>query len=115
MAKPRMTIGDRKRKGKLPRRVIARWWDYKNAVQILAAAQNVVIGGELSVNFLIEMPKSWSKKKKLEMFLKPHTQRPDLDNLIKGFQDCLLPEDSHIWRIKDTIKVWAYKGYIEIP
>ena len=114
MPKPRMTIGDRKRKGKLPRPVVARWWIYKNAVQMLAAAQKVELNSVLSVNFLIEMPKSWSKAKQHSHFMRPHTQRPDLDNLLKGLKDCLLEEDSGVWRYKEVCKLWAYEGCIEI-
>lgn len=33
------------------------------------------------------MPKSWSRKRKTEMLHQPHTQLPDLDNLIKSVLD----------------------------
>lgn len=36
------------------------------------------------LTFVIPMPKSWSKKKRIEMNGKPHQQRPDVDNLIKA-------------------------------
>ena len=110
MAKPRMTIGDRA--GHRP--IVKRYWQYKQDLQILAACTNLFISDQLTVIFYIKMPASWSEKKKREMFMKPHTQRPDLDNLIKGLQDCLLVEDAHIWHYKDCRKLWAYEGRIEI-
>jgi len=60
------------------------------------------------------MPKSWSKKKKEEMYCQPHKQRPDLDNLIKALQDCLCEEDSHIHTYLDVSKVWGKDGAIII-
>ena len=35
----------------------------------------------LDVSFIMPMPKSWSKKKRAAMDGKPHTARPDIDNL----------------------------------
>ncbi len=58
------------------------------------------------------MPKSWSKKKKAEMYLKPHQSTPDLDNLIKSVKDCLLKEDSGVWWYGEMKKVWDYEGYV---
>lgn len=63
--------------------------------------------------FHIAMPKSWSKKKRLETFGEPCTTRPDLDNYIKGLWDALYEEDSHIWRVY-AIKIWSNESYIEI-
>ena len=60
----------------------------------------------IEIAFYIPMPKSWSKKKKAEYDGKPHEQRPDLDNLIKAWNDCVLAEDSTVWRIHAT-KLWT--------
>jgi len=48
------------------------------------------------------------------MALKPHTQTPDLDNLIKAFKDALLKNDSAVWRYGPMTKVWDYEGSIVI-
>jgi Holliday junction resolvase RusA-like endonuclease len=43
------------------------------------------------------MFKSWSRKRKTEMLYKPHTQLPDLDNLVKSVLD----------GINNTVNVWT--------
>lgn len=47
--------------------------------------------GAIRVNFLFyfEPGESLSKKKKLSMYGKPHTQKPDISNLIKFVEDSL--------------------------
>jgi len=59
------------------------------------------------------MPKSWSKKKKLEMVGRPHKQKPDLDNLLKALLDAVFDEDCEIWDIQAT-KYWNTRGMIII-
>ena len=63
--------------------------------------------------FEIPMAESWSKKKKELHVGKPHTQRPDNDNIIKGIQDILKIEDSSIHTVF-AAKFWAYEGRIRI-
>ena len=63
--------------------------------------------------FYIAMPKSWSKKKKDEMFLQSHKQKPDIDNLFKALADAIYKEDSHISEIT-IMKCWGKKGAIQI-
>ncbi len=60
------------------------------------------------------MPKSWTKKKALEMNGKPHKQTPDLSNLIKAFEDALWKEDSVISEYGSMKKVWGKVGSILI-
>lgn len=105
MAKPRMTKGDRANY----RPITQKYWRWVNAIRSLKPEPNWQY---LSLEFRIPMPKSWSKKKKAEMWLKPHTQTPDLDNLIKAFKDALLEQDSVVWRYGSMMKVWDYEGSI---
>lgn len=113
--KPRMVKSDAWR----GRRVVEDYWRYKKKLNRLIKEQGINIeeefenGSIINLTFSIEMPKSWSKKKKAEMNGMPHQQRPDLDNLMKAFKDCLLEEDSHIWWYNNVSKVWSYKGSIE--
>lgn len=65
------------------------------------------------VTFILPMPKSWSKKKKIEMAGKPHQQVPDKDNLEKALLDALFQDDSHIWDGRVT-KIWGVKGGIVV-
>lgn len=67
--------------------------------------------------FYISLPKSLSKKKRAEMLGKAHTQKPDLDNLIKNVLDrangLLWADDDCVARITAS-KVWAEIGKIEM-
>jgi len=109
--KVRMVRSDSWRK----RPCVLRYWQYKDDLNIEAKKNGYEIGEILeNITFVLPMPNSWSKKKKLEMNGNPHKQRPDLDNLIKGFQDCLCSEDSHIHKINSVCKVWGEKGEIRI-
>lgn len=63
------------------------------------------------VIFVIPVPHSISKKKKLERINKPHTQRPDVDNYLKALFDAVHKEDSHIWDERAS-KIWGRTGKI---
>mgnify|MGYP003645133479 FL=1 len=108
--KPRMTISDRWKK----RPIVIKYRKYCDALRAETEKQKYQITNPLSVVFVIPMPKSWSKKKKNFMDSKPHTSRPDLDNLIKAFQDALAEEDSHIHTYGKMHKMWGYEGKIII-
>ncbi|MEA2036328.1 MAG: RusA family crossover junction endodeoxyribonuclease, partial [Nanoarchaeota archaeon] len=70
-------------------------------------------GKSFSILFGIPFPKSYSKKKRKELFLKPHNQKPDLDNMIKAVADILMKEDKEIYKIKAK-KIWSNKPIIII-
>lgn len=111
IGKPRMTIGDRANY----RKPVINYWNYKKELKLLADENNLVINNELSnIVFIIPFPKSYSNKKRKELNGKPHTLKPDLDNLIKAFQDSLLNEDSCIHTYKNISKVWGEVGKIII-
>ena len=66
------------------------------------------------IEFHVQMPQSWSKKKKAEMIGKPHQQRPDLDNYLKAWKDSVYEEDAIVWRVKAS-KLWTEEtGHIII-
>ncbi len=66
-----------------------------------------------SIIFNIPMPKSWSKKKRIEMNGTPHMKTPDIDNLTKALLDAIHKNDSHIWHLT-LQKIWSNSGSIEI-
>lgn len=72
---------------------------------------------EIRCEFYIEMPKSWSEKKKKSMERRPHTQTPDLSNLIKFVEDSLngvaYSDDKQIVFIT-AFKQWAREPKIEV-
>ena len=109
---PRQTKRDRWLKPARP--CVQRYRDFSDQLRMITSDVNYVIQVPLSLTFNIEMTESWSKKKRMEMIGKPHKQRPDLDNLIKSFQDALAKEDSHIHEYGSMKKRWAEKGQIII-
>ncbi len=108
--KPRMTRSDRWRK----RKCVVDYFNFKANVLNQIGGQKETTGF-LSVEFILKMPKSWSKKKKKEMYGKPHTCRPDLDNLTKALKDTLYQEDSAIHSYMEPfVKKWGETGSINI-
>lgn len=65
---------------------------------------------KLTIFATFEPAKSWSKKKTAELLHRPHTQRPDLDNIEKAICDGLnriaFADDSQIAEMT-TRKVWG--------
>lgn len=90
---------------------VVKYFEYANTLKSL----DIDVKWEpLSLHFVMPMPKSWSKKKKAEMIGKPHKQKPDLDNLIKAFQDAVLKEDSIVWIYGTMMKTWGENGCITV-
>jgi len=85
-------------------------WNVEEIIQTL-------INWNYQIIFKIEMPKSWSKKKKLEYNKTYHTQKPDIDNLYKAFVDTVFywiewVNDSFIYKI-NAQKIWSYEWEID--
>jgi len=112
VSKPRMVRSDKWKK----RPATNSYWAYKDELKLNANMKGLgTLPGDIDViQFIIPMPSTWSEKKKRDYDAEPHLQRPDLDNFLKGLQDCLCTEDSHIWRIKRLSKIWGRKGQIII-
>lgn len=86
-------------------RQLIKLWEFTE-VEIMEA----LIQWNYRLEFIIEIPKSWSKKKKLAMKWQPHRQTPDWDNLFKSFTDTLFYKqewynDSSIYNVKCS-KYW---------
>lgn len=103
--KPRMTRSDKWKK----RPCVVRYWEYKDKLR----ASGVKIGDSIDITFYIPMPKSWSPKKKKNHYLEPHKQKPDIDNLLKAFMDCILDEDESVFIVK-AMKLWDYRGALVV-
>ena len=106
--KPRMTRSDKWKK----RKCVIKYREYCDILRNECEKQRYQLINPLSIVFVLPMPKSWSKKKKSFMDSKPHVSRPDLDNLIKAFQDALAGEDSYIHTYGKMHKMWGYDGKI---
>jgi Holliday junction resolvase RusA-like endonuclease len=111
-SKPRMVRSDKWKK----RAVTDSYWAFKDELKLRANLMGLkTLPSEIgSITFIVPMPDSWSEKKKKEFDEQAHKQRPDLDNFLKGLQDCLCSEDSHIWRIDNLCKLWGREGKLII-
>jgi len=111
--KPRMTRSDKWKK----RKCVVQYYGYKDIVKSEARRLKMPELPTIlqSTIFVVPIPKSWSKKKKISLDGKLHTQRPDLDNYLKGLWDALCKEDSHIAKINGPLeKRWGKEGKIII-
>lgn len=89
-----------------------RWRNYKEALKILRGAFAVPTESIL-ILFVIPMPESWSDKKRKAMRFKRHQQKPDIDNLHKGFLDALYDCDQIFWDAH-IVKIWGESGSIQV-
>ena len=105
IGKPRMTRSDAWKK----RECVLRYWDFKDKLN--KQAGDFVLADSYSVLFCVPFPKSYPKKKMKSLFLKPHQEKPDLDNMVKAINDSFHKEDKHIYKTKSK-KIWAYKPSI---
>lgn len=113
MGKPRMTQRDRWKQ----RPVVLRYHEFCDRLRLAvfgdSTGKGLIGPEELYLEFYVPMPKSWSKKKRMEMEGMPHQQRPDIDNLCKAVMDALWEDDSTISFI-EARKTWATEGGITL-
>ena len=105
--KPRMTQRDKWAK----RPAVVRYHAFCDGLRLLWGSR--VVPDSLHLVFVIEMPKSWSEKKKLMMEGQPHQQRPDIDNYIKAFLDALCEDDSYVYAVRAE-KYWGREASISV-
>ena len=101
MGKPRMTQRDKWAK----RDCVQRYYAFKDRLKLEVGSIDFDVKS-LSWTAYIAMPKSWSKKKRKEMELEPHRQKPDRDNIDKAILDSLFKDDSGIYQ-GNIMKLWA--------
>lgn len=103
--KPRMTRADKWKQ----RPEVLRYRDFCDLVRW----HKVEFASGVHIVFVLPMPASWSKKKKMAMVGMSHQAKPDLDNLIKALGDAVYQDDSHLWKYSAE-KVWGTEGKIII-
>lgn len=106
IGKPRMTQRDKWK----PTAATLRYRAYKDELNWIFKDE---LPQQLRVTFGIAMPKSWSEKKCALMRGKPHQQKPDIDNLVKGLLDALTLEDAYIYEVHAD-KSWWTHGFISL-
>ncbi len=109
VSKPRMTQRD---KWKV-RKATSQYWAYKDELILVCGLLKYQPKSEIKIIFYIAMPNSWSAKKKQSYAERPHQNKPDIDNLVKGFLDALLSEDKIVWHV-EAYKFWATVGSIKV-
>lgn len=113
MGAPRMTRQDRF----MGRDVVNRYRDYGVEIRKQAEKQEFELEPVLRFVFHLPMPASWSMKKKEKMKIKPHQQKPDIDNLVKGFMDAYCyktgKDDAHVYSV-EAVKLWSEDPRIEV-
>jgi Holliday junction resolvase RusA-like endonuclease len=110
--KPRMVSSDKWKK----RPIVTKYFGYKDELRLNANIAGLKhLTGKLELNFIIAMPRGWSKKEKEKMDRKPHQPEngKDIDNLAKGILDIFETNDSFIYDLHST-KHWGYKPQITI-
>jgi len=107
VAKPRMVRSDKYKK----RPVVMNYWTFKDRIIRQAKEAGFKLGNAYRVTFVMPMPTTLSEKKKMEYDGTPHQVRPDVDNMLKAVNDCLLEEDSAVHYVVCR-KIWGYSGKI---
>lgn len=106
IGKPRQTQSDRWKQ----RPVVVRYRAFCDELRYKFREE---FPGSVRLKFTLPIPKSWSAGNAADALGGAHTQRPDIDNLIKAVLDALCADDSYVWRLEAT-KVWGKEGAIEI-
>ena len=104
VGKPHMTHADRWKK----RPCVVQYWSWCDAVRKAARITGkvaLIAPTSLNITIYLPMPKSWSRREKLEAMGCPHMQRPDADNILKGISDALTTNDAYIHKMS-AAKYW---------
>ena len=112
--KPRMTIGDRRRKGKKLRPAVERYWANAEELKLRISSMKVELGFTLSIIFIFKMPDSWGPKKRERKLWTYHDEKPDLSNVIKAYEDALYKDDKEIHTYKNIHKLWGNENLIVV-
>lgn len=101
---PRQTRSDRWK----ARDCVIRYRDFRDELIWMWGDRQLEIPSR--VTFILPMPPSWSKKKRLAHDGQPHLPKPDADNLLKAFLDGLYRDKN------DSVvhSIWPRKRWGEV-
>lgn len=89
---------------------IEKQWELKSQIKCLYKNSDPL---KVTIEFHMPIPKSWTKLKKQRSINKPHSSRPDIDNLLKFMNDSL---NSILWKDDALIyEVHIRKFYSDEP
>jgi Holliday junction resolvase RusA-like endonuclease len=96
-----------------------KYFEWKDLVRAELPGYSLPV--ELVIVFHVPFPKSYSRKKRAELVGHYHDQKPDIDNLVKGFMDVFKKDeagnatgdDKHV-AVVHAVKLWAEEGAIEL-
>ena len=92
-------------------RVTARALNAMNLRGLVMPSRREPVKADVSIG--IPMPASWSGRRKLREQCTAHTQRPDVDNLVKvildGCKGVVFTDDTQVFHVEAT-KHWAGEG-----
>lgn len=107
-------------KGQYVSTTYKKYKDWKYTLQLLWLSEirklglipdNIKFSVIKSIDFYMPIP---SGKKYLDRLGKPHTMKPDIDNMLKAFMDALMKEDSHVHEIGRMTKTWHQVGHMKV-
>ena len=68
----------------------------------------------LEITAFFDVPKSWTKKRKVQAIGTPHRAKPDLDNIFKAVSDVFWPDDDSGIAVATTKKIWSERGRLVV-
>lgn len=106
MAKPRQTRRDKHS----PSKAVQRYRNWADEVRLRKVPE--AMGSCNRVTFMVPMPRTWTPVRKQRAAYTPHTQTPDLDNMVKALLDACMPDgDQTVWSVWAT-KLWSWEPLI---
>ena len=103
--------------GRYKKRRIERYNNYRDKLREIAEEKKFVfprVG--LKIKFYLPVPVRWTKTRKRHAHMTHHDGTPDLSNLLKSFEDALMPQDKWIGGYGSLDKFWVNfeEGWIEV-
>ena len=111
IGKPRMTRSDKWKK----RPAVVRYHEWKDSLRSELMRLKIDLSNTNVFNFvfIIEMPESWSAKKKAQYVGEAHQVKPDIDNILKAILDTVNKQDQTVFKVSME-KRWGFEGKIII-
>ena len=107
--KPRMTRRDKWD----TRPCVMTYWAYCDELRLRINQAKLIPTGSFKIVFYLPIPESFSMKKRKSYEGRIHDKKPDLDNLLKAWQDALYQNDSCVYHV-EMDKFYSLNPRIEV-